>query len=79
MVFYRPEDFKIPIYISAAAIAGSAACFAGYVRKQRGHLLHTDKCMKRVGRMGKGRGKYRVLPTIEEEGEGVEMDDRAGR
>jgi hypothetical protein len=35
--------------------------------------------MKRVGRMGKGRGKYRVLPTIEEEGEGVEMDDRAGR
>jgi iron-regulated transporter 1 len=69
MVFYRPEDFKIPIYISAGAIATSAACFAGFVRQKRGHLLHTDKCLKR---MGKARVKYQVLPTIEEE---VEMDE----
>jgi iron-regulated transporter 1 len=75
MIFYRPEDFRIPMYISAAAVAASAACFAGYVRKRRGHLLHTDKCLKRVGRK---RGAYRVLPTIEEEGEGVELDEREG-
>lgn len=68
MLFYRPEDFKIPIYISAGAIATSAACFAGFVRQKRGHLLHTDRCLKRVGKT-----RYHVLPTIEEE---VEMDDR---
>ncbi|KAJ4366328.1 hypothetical protein N0V83_007964 [Neocucurbitaria cava] len=67
MVFYRPEDFKIPIYISAGAIASSAACFAGFVRQKRGHLLHTDKCLKRAGK-----ARYYVLPTIAEE---VEMDD----
>jgi iron-regulated transporter 1 len=72
MVFYRPEDFRIPMYISAAAVAASAACFAGFVRKRRGHLLHTDKCLKR---MGKGKGKYQVLPTIEEE---VELDQGGG-
>lgn len=70
MVFYRPEDFKIPIYISAGATALSAACFAGFVRQKRGHLLHTDKCLKRTG---KGKAKYQVLPTIEEE---IEMDER---
>jgi iron-regulated transporter 1 len=68
MVFYRPEDFRIPMYISAGAVAASAACFAGFVRKRRGHLLHTDKCLKRFG---KGKLRYRMLPTIEEE---VEMD-----
>lgn len=67
MIFYRPEDFRIPIYISAGAIATSAACFAGFVRQKRGHLLHTDRCLKRVGKV-----RYQVLPTIEEE---VEMDD----
>jgi iron-regulated transporter 1 len=69
MVFYRPEDFKIPIYISAGAIATSAACFAGFVRKKRGHLLHTDECLKRIR---KGRSKYQVLPTIEEE---IELEE----
>lgn len=68
MIFYRPEDFKIPIYVSAAAIATSAACFAGFVRQKRGHLLHTDRCLKRVGK-GMGKARYQVLPTIEEEGE----------
>lgn len=70
MIFYRPEDFKIPIYISAGAIATSAACFAGFVRQKRGHLLHTDRCLKRMGK----KVKYQVLPTIEEE---VETDDVA--
>lgn len=70
MIFYRPEDFKIPIYISAGAIATSAACFAGFVRQKRGHLLHTDKCLKRMGK----KVRYQVLPTIEEE---AEIDDVA--
>ncbi|KAH7086100.1 Ferroporti-1 [Paraphoma chrysanthemicola] len=73
MVFYRPEDFRIAVLISGAAVAVSAACFAGYVRRERGHLVHVDRCLKRMGRGGKKIG-YRVLPTIEEE---VEMDEGA--
>lgn len=68
MIFYRPEDFKYPVYISAGAVALSAACFAGFVRQKRGHLLHTSKCLKRMGKSG----KYQILPTIEEE---AEMED----
>lgn len=62
MIFYKPELFKIPIYISSGAIAISAACFAGFVRQKRGHLLHTSRCLER-----KGGKRYNVLPTIEEE------------
>jgi iron-regulated transporter 1 len=73
MIWYRPEEFRIPVAISAAAIMLSAACFAGFVRIKRGHLLHTDRCLKRCG----GKKRYRVLPTIEEEVE-VEMDGLGG-
>lgn len=68
MVWYRPRDFRIPIYISAGAVAASAACFAGFVRQKRGHLLHTDKCLRRMGKRA-SKVRYQVLPTIEEEGE----------
>lgn len=68
IIFYRPEDFQIPIYISAGAIVLSAACFAGFVRQKRGHLLHSDRCLRRIGK----KARYHVLPTIEEE---VELDD----
>ncbi|KAH6642848.1 hypothetical protein C7974DRAFT_386263 [Boeremia exigua] len=68
MIFYRPEDFKYPVYISAGAVALSAACFAAFVRQKRGHLLHTSKCLKRAGKSG----RYQILPTIEEE---VELED----
>ena len=70
MVFARPEQFKYPVYISAGAIATSAACFAGFVRKKRGHLLHGSKCFGRIAK-----GQYEILPTIEEE---TEMDELTG-
>ena len=53
MIFYRPEDFKYPVYISAGAVALSAACFAGFVRQKRGHLLHTSKCLKGARKSGR--------------------------
>lgn len=64
MVFARPEQFQYPVYISAGAIAVSAACFAGFVRRKRGHLLHTSKCIRRHDK-----DAYHVLPTIVEEEE----------
>ncbi|PYH43799.1 putative iron-regulated transporter [Aspergillus saccharolyticus JOP 1030-1] len=45
IAFPRPEQFKYPVYISYGAITMAAACFAAYVRKERGHLLHTSKCL----------------------------------
>jgi iron-regulated transporter 1 len=62
MIFHRPEDFKYPVFISGGAITVSAACFAGFVRQKRGHLLHASKCFKR-----EDKSQYQVLPTIEEE------------
>ncbi|KAL3486632.1 Ferroporti-1 [Aspergillus germanicus] len=47
IVFEDPDQFKYPVYISYGAIAVAAACFAAYVRRERGHLLHTSKCMAR--------------------------------
>ncbi|OOF93201.1 hypothetical protein ASPCADRAFT_54072 [Aspergillus carbonarius ITEM 5010] len=44
IAFPLPEQFKYPVYISYGGIAVAAICFATYVRKKRGHLLHTSKC-----------------------------------
>ncbi|KAL4930872.1 putative iron-regulated transporter [Aspergillus undulatus] len=45
IIFQAPEQFKYPVYISYGAIGLAAVCFAAYVRRERGHLLHTSKCM----------------------------------
>ncbi|KAL4771882.1 Ferroporti-1 [Aspergillus nidulans var. acristatus] len=45
IVFADPDQFKYPVYISYGAIALAAVCFAAYVRRERGHLIHTSKCM----------------------------------
>ncbi|RAL14594.1 putative iron-regulated transporter [Aspergillus homomorphus CBS 101889] len=45
IAFPLPEQFKYPVYISYGAIAMAAACFAAYVRRERGHLLHTSTCL----------------------------------
>ena len=47
IVFPKPSQFRVPVVISFGAIVASACCFAGYVRKERGHLLHMSKCIKR--------------------------------
>ncbi|PWY67212.1 iron transporter [Aspergillus heteromorphus CBS 117.55] len=44
IAFHLPEQFKYPVYVSYGGIAMAAVCFATYVRKERGHLLHMDKC-----------------------------------
>jgi solute carrier family 40 (iron-regulated transporter), member 1 len=47
IVFPRPDQFRYPVWISFAAVALSACCFAGYVRRERGHLLHVGDCIGR--------------------------------
>ena len=41
ILFPQPEQFKYPVLISYGAIAIAAICYAGFVRKERGHLLHS--------------------------------------
>jgi iron-regulated transporter 1 len=55
IIFPRPSQFQIPILISLTAVVASAGCYAGYVRKERGHLVHLSKCVKR--------DRYQALPT----------------
>lgn len=45
IIWAQPEQFHYPVAISAGAVAVAAIGFATYVRKERGHLLHTSKCL----------------------------------
>ncbi|EKV10595.1 Iron-regulated transporter, putative [Penicillium digitatum PHI26] len=45
IAFPLPAQFGYPVLISAGAVAVAAVCFAAYVRKERGHLLHRVRCM----------------------------------
>ncbi|KEY80725.1 iron regulated transporter [Aspergillus fumigatus] len=58
VVFPLPEQFKYPVFISYGAIALAAICFAAYVRKERGHLLHISRCWGG----DKMRRSYQALP-----------------
>ncbi|TKX22333.1 ferroportin1-like protein [Elsinoe australis] len=49
IVFSKPEQFKIPAVISAAATASAAFTYALYVRKRRGHLFHQSRCLQSRG------------------------------
>ncbi|KAE8145485.1 Ferroporti-1 [Aspergillus avenaceus] len=42
VVFPHPNQFQYPVYISVGAVTLAAICFAAYVRKERGHLLHLE-------------------------------------
>ncbi|RPB03933.1 hypothetical protein L873DRAFT_1799902 [Choiromyces venosus 120613-1] len=44
VVFARPAEFKYPVFMSAVAVFVAAVLFAGFVRKRRGHLVHTPAC-----------------------------------
>lgn len=44
IVWSRPEQFRYPATISLGAVYIAAGCYARYVRKERGHLLHVPCC-----------------------------------
>ena len=46
MVFTDPAQFQYPVFGSLGAVIVSACCYAAYVRKERGHLIHLSTCMK---------------------------------
>ena len=54
IVWADPVLFRIPVIVSFGAVAISAGCFAGFVRKERGHLIHMNHCL------GGGKANYRT-------------------
>jgi iron-regulated transporter 1 len=50
IIFNKPDQFKWIAVISWCAVAVSTVCYAGWVWKERGHLVHWEK----LGMMGKG-------------------------
>lgn len=74
VVFAEPREFVFPVLLSYGAVVCAAACFAGFVRRERGHLLHTSKCLGGCGGgEKKKRGGY-VVVGEEVELEGAERD-----
>ena len=55
IVWADPALFRVPAIVSFGAVAISAGCFAGFVRKERGHLIHMNRCL------GSGKGNYRTV------------------
>ncbi|KAK5956990.1 hypothetical protein OHC33_001359 [Knufia fluminis] len=44
IIWSKPEQFKYPAAISLLALYAAAACYARFVRVERGHLLHLPSC-----------------------------------
>jgi iron-regulated transporter 1 len=55
-IFARPAEFRYLAVVSAVAVLLAAGLFAGFVRKRRGHLVHTPACfgMMEVKRRAEG-------------------------
>ena len=47
LVFPRPEEFRYPALLSAVAVLIAGSLYAEFVRRRRGHLLHTSNCIAR--------------------------------
>ncbi|RFU78137.1 iron transporter [Trichoderma arundinaceum] len=54
IIFSRPEQFKWPSLISAAAVASASSAYATFVYIRRGHLLHLE-ALTNFLRMEKGK------------------------
>ena len=46
MIFADPELFKYPAAMSVTAVACAGGCYAFFVRRRRGHLLHLSSCIE---------------------------------
>ena len=72
IAFPEPGEFVYPVLVSFGAVVLAAGCFAGYVRRERGHLLHASRCLgcERAKKGGYERVEQVELGEVEVEGEG---------
>jgi len=64
IAFPLPSQFRYSVMISNGAVAVAAICFAAYVRKERGHLLHRFKCLGGDKVLYRGIGSAGREPSI---------------
>ena len=64
VIFARPEQFRYPATISAAAVSLAGVLYAAFVRIRRGHLMHLSKCMD--GEHRKKHGWARIQQEAED-------------
>ena len=72
IVFSEPAEFVWPVLVSFAALGVAAGAFAGYVRRERGHILHLGRCLE-----GKGWHSYEKVGE-DDAGEGLELETSRG-
>jgi iron-regulated transporter 1 len=70
IVFARPEEFVWPVCVSFGAVVTAAGVFAGFVRRERGHLVHVGRCF------GEKRGGYEVVDQVELEALEAGVEER---
>lgn len=76
VIFPRPEQFKYPAAMSAAAVASSALLYAYFVRARRGHLLHMSRCLDRKDRTRPHSQGWESIPLEEPHETSVEDEVR---
>lgn len=77
IVFARPQDFKYPASISAAAVGVAGILYALFVRLRRGHLVHWSRCIERHGKNPATGGTVRTwqrVPSDEETEGGIPLE-----
>lgn len=50
IIWPRPEEFRYPATISAAAVGAAGVLYAVFVRARRGHLVHLSSCVDPAGK-----------------------------
>jgi iron-regulated transporter 1 len=70
IAFPEPSQFAIPVLVSFGAVVSAAVCFAAYVRRERGHLLHASKCLGYEKKKGYDRVEQVEMGDLESEGRG---------
>lgn len=62
MVFYRPDQFRWPVLMSAVGVTIAQGLYAIFVRARRGHLVHLPLCMDIKGWGTRESTRYEPLP-----------------
>ena len=63
VMFAKPAEFKYPVVVSAVAVSLAAGLFAGFVRRRRGHIVHTPACFGMMSVKRRAEEEYQRLAS----------------
>ena len=53
-IWPKPDDFQWPVIISVAVVYAAGGLYASFLRRRRGHLIHSPSCFDPKVRRGPG-------------------------